>query len=249
MQQGCWPSGIIAEMLKAAGEEGVELARQLTEAVFSCGVILSDWGESFILNLYKCKSEAFDHGNYHGLKLTDQVMELLERILDFYIRGMVNIDEMQFGFVPGRGTIDAIFIVRQLQEKYIAAKKPLYFAFVKLEKAFHHLPKKVLWWALRSLWVEECAVRVQTRACTPRPGVMCGWMVSTVRSLAWELVSLAHCSSFWCWRHCHMSSALVYHGSSSMLMTWCSLWTPKRFLALERKALEDIVWMCGDWCQ
>jgi len=45
---------------------------------------------------------------------------------------MVNINEMQFGFVPGRGTTDAIFIARQLQEKYHAAKKPLYFACVVL---------------------------------------------------------------------------------------------------------------------
>ena len=51
------PSGIIAEMLKAAGEEGVELARQLTEAVFSYSVIPSDWEESFIMNLYKDKGE------------------------------------------------------------------------------------------------------------------------------------------------------------------------------------------------
>ena len=50
---------------------------------------------------------------------------------------MVNIDKMQFAIVPGRDTTDAIFIVRQLQEKYIAtANKPLYFAFVDLEKAF-----------------------------------------------------------------------------------------------------------------
>ena len=45
---------------------------------------------------------------------------------------MVCIDEMQFGFVPGKGTTDAIFIARQLQEKFISAKKPLYFAFVDL---------------------------------------------------------------------------------------------------------------------
>ena len=67
---------------------------------------------------------------------------------------------MQFGFVPGRGTTDAIFIIPQLQEKYIAANKPLYFAFVDLEKAFDRVPRKVLWWALRSLGVEEWAVRV-----------------------------------------------------------------------------------------
>ena len=29
----------------------------------------------------------------------------------------VNIDDMQFGFMSGKGTVDAIFIVRQLQEK------------------------------------------------------------------------------------------------------------------------------------
>ena len=154
------PSGIIAEMLKAAGEVGIELLTELTEVVFCNGVIPTDWQESFILNLYKGKGDALERGNYRGLKLTDQVMKLLERVLDSFIREMVDIDAMQFGFVPGRGTTDAIFIIRQLQEKYIAAYKPLYFAFVDLEKAFDRVPRKVLWWALRSLGVEEWAVCV-----------------------------------------------------------------------------------------
>ena len=89
--------------------------RQLTEAVFSCGVIPSDWEERIILNLYKVKGEALDHGNNCSLKLADQVRKLLERVLDFYTCEMVNIDEMQFGFVPGRCTTDAIFVIRQLQ--------------------------------------------------------------------------------------------------------------------------------------
>ena len=36
-----------------------------------------------------------------------QVMELLERVLDFYIFDIVNIDKTQFGFVPGRVTTGA----------------------------------------------------------------------------------------------------------------------------------------------
>ena len=71
----------------------------------------------------------------------------------------LNIDVMQFGFVPGRGTTDAIFIFRQLQ-KYFATNKPLHIAFVDLEKAFGRVPRKVLWWALRSVGVEERAVRI-----------------------------------------------------------------------------------------
>ena len=63
-------------------------------------------------------------------------MKVLERIVDGLLRQMVTIDDSQFGFVPGRGTTDAIFVIRQLQEKYLAANKILYMALVDLEKAF-----------------------------------------------------------------------------------------------------------------
>ena len=88
-----------------------------------------------------------------------QVMKILERFVDGLIRQVVSIDDSQFGFVPGRGTIDAIFVVRQLQEKYLAVNKRLYMAFVDLEKAFDCVPLKVIWWALRKLGVEEWIVR------------------------------------------------------------------------------------------
>ena len=98
---------------------------------------------------------ALDRGNYRGLKLTGQAMKILERIVAGLIRQVVSIDDSQFGFVPGRGTTDAIFVVRQLQEKYLAVNMRLYMAFVDLEKAFDRVPQKVIWWALRKLGVEE----------------------------------------------------------------------------------------------
>ena len=36
-------------------------------------------------------------------------------------------------------------------------------AFVDLEKAFDHVPQKVIWWALRKLGVEEWIVRLVQR--------------------------------------------------------------------------------------
>ena len=57
---------------------------------------------------------------------------------------MVSTDDSQFGFVPGRGTTDAIFNNRLLQEKYLAANKRLDMAFVDLEKAFERVPRKVI---------------------------------------------------------------------------------------------------------
>ena len=79
--------------------------------------------------LYKGKGDALDRGNYRGLKLTEQAMKILERIVNCLIRQVVSIDNSQFGFVPGRGTTDAIFVVRQLQEKNLAVNKRLYMAF------------------------------------------------------------------------------------------------------------------------
>ena len=58
---------------------------------------------------------------------------------------VVLIEDSQFSFVSGRGTTDAIFVVRQLQEKYLAANKRLYMAFVDLEKAFVRVPRKFIW--------------------------------------------------------------------------------------------------------
>ena len=73
---------------------------------------------------------------------------------------MVNIDEMQLGFVPGRDTTDALVIVRQLQDAYITVNKPLHLTFFDIEEAFHCVLRKVLWWALRSFGVDEWAVCV-----------------------------------------------------------------------------------------
>ena len=62
--------------------------------------------------------------------------------------------------MPGRGTTDAIFILRQLQEKHLARKLLLYLAFVDLEKAFDRVPRKVIWWDTRKLDVEEWIVKL-----------------------------------------------------------------------------------------
>ena len=117
------PSGVVVEMIRAAGDMGASMIRDLAVAIIRDGKVLSDWEQSFIVCLYKGKGDVLERGNYCGLKLTEQVTKILERIVDGLIRQLVSIDNFQFGFVPGRGTTDAIFVVRQLQEKYLAANK------------------------------------------------------------------------------------------------------------------------------
>ena len=154
------PSGIVIEMIKAAGEKMVDSLVTLFNTIIKDGVVPKDWNMSYIVNLFKGKGDALLRGNYRGFKLQEQIMKVLEHILNVIIRDQVSIDEMQFGFMPKCGTIDAIFILRQLQEKFLSKKKNVYFAFVDLEKAFDRVPRAVLWWAMRKLGVEEWLIRV-----------------------------------------------------------------------------------------
>ena len=140
------PSGVVSEMLKAAGEDGVEWVTDLCNAVVREGKIPEDWKKSWLVTVYKGKGDALECGSYRGIKLLDHVMKVFERVIDKKIRSIVKLDDMQFGFTPGKSTTDAIFIVRQIQEKFISKKKDLWMAFVDLEKAFDRVPREVLWW-------------------------------------------------------------------------------------------------------
>ena len=62
----------------------------------------------------------------------DAMLDII--FVDAIIRQQVDIDSMQFGFMPGRSSTDAIFILRQMQEKHHLKRKTMYAAFVDLEK-------------------------------------------------------------------------------------------------------------------
>ena len=57
-------------------------------------------------------------GSYRAIKLLEHAIKVIERVFERRIREKVKIDAMQFGFMPGKGTTDAIFTVWQMQEKY-----------------------------------------------------------------------------------------------------------------------------------
>ena len=56
---------------------------------------------------------------------------------------IVSVDEIQFGFMTERGTMDAVFILTMMQKEYHVKGRMLYVCFVDLEKAFDRAPRKV----------------------------------------------------------------------------------------------------------
>ena len=149
-------TGVVSEMMKAAGDLGIEWLTDLCNAIVCEGKIPTDWKRSILIPVYKGKGDPLECGSYRAIKLLEHAMKVVERVLEWRVREQVDIDKMQFGFTSGKGTTDAIFVVRQVQEKF--QKKNLYYAFVDLEKAFDRVPREVTRWALRKSGVEEWLV-------------------------------------------------------------------------------------------
>ena len=64
-----------------------------------------------------CEGDPVEYGSYREIKLLEHAMKVVERIFEYRIQQQINIDDIQFGFMKGKGTIDAIFVVRQMQKK------------------------------------------------------------------------------------------------------------------------------------
>ena len=71
------PSGVIIEMIKAAGDRVIVCLTSLFSHVIYIGRVPDDCHPSYIINLFKGKGDAFC-GNYRGLKMQEHVMKILE---------------------------------------------------------------------------------------------------------------------------------------------------------------------------
>ena len=67
---------------------------------------------------------------------------------------------MQFGFMPVRGTTDALFAVRRMHEEYKNKEKNLYACLTDIEKALDIVARKVMEWVMRKKGLPEVIVRV-----------------------------------------------------------------------------------------
>ncbi|GKC15484.1 retrovirus-related pol polyprotein LINE-1 [Tanacetum coccineum] len=72
-------------------------------------------------------------------------MKLWERVIERRLRRETSVSENQFGFMPGRSSIEAIHLIRSLMEKYKERQRDVHLAFIDLEKAYDSVPRNLIW--------------------------------------------------------------------------------------------------------
>ena len=154
-------------MWKCLGEEGTDMLWDLMKGIYEQEKIPTEWRDSVIIPIYKEKGDIQDCGNYRGIKLLSHTMKIWERIIDRRLREDTTIGDEHFGFMPGRGTTDAIFAVRQLMEKHREKQKELHMVFIDLEKAYDRVPRQEVWRCTRETGVPEKYVMI-VQDCTKK---------------------------------------------------------------------------------
>jgi hypothetical protein len=112
------------------------------------------------------KGDVDNSDNYRGVALTSVVSKVYTNILNKRLTNWAKsqdvIMEEQAGFRAGYSTMDHIFTLFSVVQKYLYKNKKLFVAFVDFKKAFDSVNRNCLWTVLRKVGVNGkmyCALK------------------------------------------------------------------------------------------
>ncbi|XP_066391984.1 uncharacterized protein [Miscanthus floridulus] len=120
------PDGIPIEVWRCLGDIAIVWLTKLFNHIFRSNKMPDKWRRSILVSIYKNKGDIQSCTNYRGIKLMSHTMKLWERVIEHRLRAITRFSMNQFGFMPGRSTMEAIFLIRQVMERYMEKKKNLH---------------------------------------------------------------------------------------------------------------------------
>jgi hypothetical protein len=152
---------ISAEMLKADPEQtSIELKR-IFDLIWEKETVPTQWTKGLICKIPK-KGNLQHCGNWRGITLLPLASKVLSKILINRIQTGVDssLRKEQAGFRTGRGTVNQIFILRNILEQVNEWNATLYVHFVDFEKAFDSIHRDSLWIIMRQYGIPQKLIQM-----------------------------------------------------------------------------------------
>uniref|UniRef100_A0A8D8YBS6 Craniofacial development protein 2 n=1 Tax=Cacopsylla melanoneura TaxID=428564 RepID=A0A8D8YBS6_9HEMI len=148
-----------AELLKALDEDMKQLLFEIIKDIYTSGDIPEDFKESKIVLLPK-KQKSKKCEDFRTLSLLSHASKILTTIIKRRIEKKIdeNLNCDQFGFRNGTGTREAILALRIITEESLRVNKPVFIAFVDLQKAFDNVN-----WNIMMKILEEIGLNFKDR--------------------------------------------------------------------------------------
>ena len=112
------PDELPVEVWKCMKKMGITFLTKLFNRLLVGERMPEECRRSVLIPIYKNKGDAQCCRNYRRIKLMCHTMKVWERIIKTRLRDRVEISKQQYGFMPGKGTTDAMFALRMLMKKY-----------------------------------------------------------------------------------------------------------------------------------
>ena len=168
------PDAITTEMLVAAGEIGILELIKLSNMIYNQGSFPNELNKSIFITLPKVNG-TIKCEKHRTISLMSHVTKLVLRIVINRIRGRTldEIAPVQYGFMPDKGTGNAIFVLRRLVERSVEKQRVVYTCFI--DYAFDTVKHESLVELLQSLDVGKSETRLLTNLDWKQTAaVMCG---------------------------------------------------------------------------
>ncbi|CAF1302854.1 unnamed protein product [Adineta ricciae] len=150
------PDGISVEMIQCLDEIGVDMMTKLINQIYDTGNIPEDLTKSIFIALPK-KSGATECELHRTISLMSHVTKILLKILMMRMKNKITpeIAKVQYGFMPDKGTRNAIFILRMIIERSIEVKHDIYLCFLDYTKAFDKVKHENMFEILEKLDIDS----------------------------------------------------------------------------------------------
>ena len=88
------------KMINENGKVRIDVMMKFCQKVHDGKGMPEDWKTCVMVPVYNRKGEVTNCDAYRGVKLLEQEIKIVERILEKKIRALVEVDKVQFGFMP-----------------------------------------------------------------------------------------------------------------------------------------------------